>query len=230
MVDLGNGRGTHSGAGEWGHAQTSAGDVSGEGAQPGGPIERPKLSSLGASRFALQVTLTQATRDKLRRAQELLGHQVASGDLAQVLDRALDSLIEKLERRKFTKTDRPARMPKPGAATRRRVNGGRHIPARVRKAVCERDQGQCTFVSESGHRCEARKMLEFDHIQELARGGEATVANIRLRCRAHNQYTAEQTYGAGFVEGKRERSRARAKALRGEHRQDSGQSHAGPQP
>jgi membrane protein involved in colicin uptake len=35
------------------------------------------------------------------------------------------------------------------------------------------------------------------------RGGEATVSNIRLLCRAHNQYEAERTFGAGFMSDKR---------------------------
>ena len=73
----------------------------------------------------------------------------------------------------------------------------------MKRAVWERDQGQCTFVSETGHRCESRKRLEFDHVVEVARGGEATVEGIRLRCRAHNQYTAERTFGAEFMRHKR---------------------------
>jgi len=80
----------------------------------------------------------------------------------------------------------------------------------VKRAVWVRDGGQCTFVSDKGHRCEARSSLEWDHIQEFARGGEATVEGIRLRCRAHNQYTAEQTFGAGFMQAKRDQARARA--------------------
>jgi hypothetical protein len=63
-------------------------------------------------------------------------------------------------------------------------------------------------VSESGHRCEARRGLEFDHVTEYARGGEATVDGIRLRCRGHNQYTAERTFGAGFMRHKREAAAA----------------------
>jgi len=77
--------------------------------------------------------------------------------------------------------------------------------------VCQRDKCQCTYVSESGRRCEVIGDLEFDHEMEFARGGEATVDNIRLRCRAHNQHTAERTYGAGFMERKRaEAAEARA--------------------
>ncbi|HET9325202.1 MAG TPA: hypothetical protein VFQ05_00355 [Candidatus Eisenbacteria bacterium] len=45
--------------------------------------------------------------------------------------------------------------------------------------------------------------LEFDHIQEVARGGRATVLGIRLLCRAHNQFMAERTFGSEFMEKKR---------------------------
>ena len=34
---------------------------------------------------------------------------------------------------------------------------------------------------------------------EVARGGSAAVSNLRLRCRAHNQYGAERTFGAEFM-------------------------------
>ncbi len=77
----------------------------------------------------------------------------------------------------------------------------------MKRAVWARDGGQCTFVSEVGHRCQARKLIEFDHVEPVARGGTATVAGIRLRCRAHNQYGAEREFGAGFMRGKREAAR-----------------------
>jgi hypothetical protein len=56
-------------------------------------------------------------------------------------------------------------------------------------------------------------MLELDHIVEVARGGQSTVSNVRLLCKAHNQYRAEQTYGSGFMKQRRQEARgARAKA------------------
>src|SRR6266436_6063033 len=81
----------------------------------------------------------------------------------------------------------------------------------------ERFMLQFTFVSESGHRCAARKFLEFDHIQELARGGRATVAGIRLRCRGHNQYGAERTFGVDFMRHKREMARREVAVRRREN-------------
>jgi hypothetical protein len=159
--------------------------------------ERPRVKPLAPQRFAVQFTMGQGAHDKLRHVQELLGHQVPSGDLAQVFELALDALIPQLEGRKFAATAKPRRSHRRSEANRR------HIPARVRRAVWERDGGQCTFVSESGHRCEARKPLEFDHVQEVARGDEASVTGIRLRCRAHNQYGAECTFGSEFMRHKR---------------------------
>ncbi|MBI5711300.1 MAG: hypothetical protein HZC42_13530, partial [Candidatus Eisenbacteria bacterium] len=77
--------------------------------------------------------------------------------------------------------------------------------------------GQCTFVSDNGRRCPARTLLEFDHVEEVARGGRATVAGVRLRCRAHNQYGAECTFGADFMRHKREAARRTAET----HRQET---------
>jgi len=141
--------------------------------------------------------MTQCAHDKLRYAQDLLGHQVPSGDIAAVVERALDVLVEQLEKRRFAATDQP------NCGTRRGTASPRHVPADVKRTVWERDEARCTFVSETGRRCEARSRLEFDHVLEVARGGEATVDGIRLRCRAHNQYTAECTFGTEFMRHKR---------------------------
>jgi hypothetical protein len=176
------------------------------------PAPRRKLAALAPQRFALQLTIGQSTYDKLQYAQGLLGHQLAPGDLAAVLDRALDALIGHLERRKFAATAQP--RPRP----RRATPGKRHIPAEVRRAVWARDGGQCTFVSTTGRRCPARSRLEFDHLDEVARGGQATVANVRLRCRSHNQFAAECTFGTAFMSHKRQEAQraAAARAAAGE--------------
>jgi len=160
------------------------------------PIPTPpaRTTPLSPGRFALQLTMSAETRDKLRRAEDLLGRAVAPGDLAAVLDRALDALIEKLERRLLFLD---------GSARRRPTMSPRHVPADMRRAVRARDGDQCTYVSDDGMRCEERRALEVDHIVPVARGGESSVANLRLRCRAHNQLEAEQLFGAGFMQEKR---------------------------
>ena len=66
-----------------------------------------------------------------------------------------------------------------------------------------RDRGRCTFVGDGGKRCDSRERLEYDHVHPVARGGRTTVENLRLRCRAHDQFEAERVYGAGFMREKR---------------------------
>jgi len=170
---------------------------------------RPIVKPLAPQRYAVQFTMSQEGRDKLRYAQELLGHGVASEDIAQVFERALDALIPQLEKRKFAATSRP----RPRSSEAPSNDNARQIPARVRREVWKRDKGQCTFVSESGHRCAERKGLQFDHDLEVARGGEASASNVRLLCHAHNRLEAERTFGPEFMRHKRiAASEARAEA------------------
>jgi len=156
----------------------------------------PRVTPLSPKRFALQVTLSQSAYDKLRKAQALLSHQIPRGDIALVLEKALELAIAQLEKQRFATTRKPRKAS-------HRASHPRTIPAHVRRAVRERDGEQCTFVSSDGRRCTERSFLEFDHALEVARGGKATVEGIRLRCRAHNQYTAERTFGAEFMKRKR---------------------------
>jgi hypothetical protein len=67
----------------------------------------------------------------------------------------------------------------------------------VKREVWERDGGRCTFVASDGRRCNCRWKLEFDHIDETK---PPTADNIRLRCRSHNIFHAEQTYGRAYMD------------------------------
>jgi 5-methylcytosine-specific restriction endonuclease McrA len=164
-----------------------------------------KAAPLAPERYALQVTIGRKAHEALQYAQTLLGHKVPSGDLAAVLERLIQLGVRQLERKKFGATSRPRRS-RPHASA-----NPRHIPAEVKRAVWERDGGQCTYVATNSHRCPPRTRLEFDHIEEVARGGQATVENVRLRCRAHNQFSAERAFGSDFMRRKREEARVAAK-------------------
>ncbi len=183
-----------------GRVHVSAGQLS------AGRVEAPspsQIAPLAPERFALKLTIGQEAHDELRYVQSLLGLS-ASADLPEVISRAIHELVIKLEKQKFAATNRP----RTGAS--RSSTNPRFVPAPVKRAVVERDGGQCTFVSEAGRRCSSCDKLEFDHIVEVARGGEASIANLRLRCRAHNQYAAEQSFGTEFMKNKRQQARLRA--------------------
>jgi len=170
-----------------------------------------RVAPLSAEAYAVQFTQSREDHELFRYLQDLLGHQVPRGDIAKVYALAVRELVDRMERKRFGKCTDPR-------TGRRRSNPyARYIPNEVKRAVWQRDGGQCTYESESGRRCEARGDVEFDHVVECARGGQPTVENLRLRCRGHNQHTAEQTYGAGFMKQKREEAanaRAAARAAK----------------
>ncbi len=176
-----------------------------------GPSLRPEVRSEGLDHprsepapaakpyFLLKVALGEGTHAKLERAQVLLAHRVRVGEVAEVLDRALDALLTTLERRRGSADPVRAREPMERA---NRTNG-RGIPLAIRREVWARDRGRCTFTSPTGHKCSTERGLEFDHVLPVARGGESTAENLRLRCRGHNQLEAERQFGRKFMESKR---------------------------
>lgn len=213
--------------------------------------DRGTTTPLSPGRYRVQFTADAATHAKLREAQDLLRREIPDGDVAAIMDRALDRLLEILRRR----TARRARSAR-AAGRRVRVSGraltgmdnraggrdaiveaqapvtvatrmaaptapatlaaaptttpaspptapsptpaipSRHIPAAVRRAVWARDRGRCAFVGRSGRRCGERAFLEFHHVTPFAAGGGATVANLRLLCRAHNALESARWFGA----------------------------------
>ena len=160
------------------------------------PAPRVVMEPLAPERYKLQVTMSRSTRDKLRRAQDLMRHVVPSGDVAAILDRALDLLLTDLERRKLAQVTRPRNCRTAAARSR-------HVPAHVRREVWRRAEGRCAFSGPQG-RCAERSLLEFHHVRPFEAGGDATVDNIALRCRAHNQYEAHLFIGEPYrvVEGR----------------------------
>jgi hypothetical protein len=152
------------------------------------PADRGVVAVLAPELYKVQFTASAEIHEKLRRAQDLLRHQIPNGDLAAVFDRALSVLLEQLLKSKVGATDRPG-------SSRGIAPGSRHIPAAVRRAAWARDRGRCAFVSSTGRRCGERGRLEFHHVWPHGDGGVPTIDNIELRCRAHNKYESDQYFG-----------------------------------
>jgi hypothetical protein len=150
---------------------------------------RPSVvAPLSCARYEVRFTASAATREKLDLAQDLLRHSVPDGDIAEIIDRALTLLVEDATRKKFA----VVRRPRNSAAT----SSDARVPgAEVKRRVYLRDAGRCAFVGGNGRRCNSRALLEFHHLRPYADGGEATVENIQLRCRAHNRHEAQAYFG-----------------------------------
>jgi hypothetical protein len=77
--------------------------------------------------------------------------------------------------------------------------GRSHIPRETLHQLVARDGVCCSYVSDGGVRCTARAFLEIDHRQPWARFGSDALGNLRFLCRAHNQLSAEETFGKSQV-------------------------------
>ena len=151
-----------------------------------------RIAPLAPERYRIQLTVSRETHDKFRRAQALLRHAVPSGDAAEIFDRAITLLVEE--------SRAPALRRDLAAA---RVETGRRALAPHSRPLCAERSGGATpaaarsLVAEG--RCRETAFLEFHHVEPYAAGGAATVANIQLRCRAHNAYEAGLFFGDGVV-------------------------------
>ncbi len=187
------------------------------------PDEAPPAAQLALMRYRVQFTADQSYVDLLEQARDLLEHQIPDRDLAAVQRFAIEALVEALMHRKYGGIDAGARRGSrlsenaraestkartPSEVTPSEVtpsvnspsSSGRHLPTALRRSVAERDGGRCTYVDSRGGRCRETARLEFHHEHAHARGGATSVANIMLRCRAHNDLAAEHDFGRLFMQ------------------------------
>ena len=170
-------------------------------------VHRPVIEPTARARYRIQFTVGQETHDKLRRLQALLRREIPDGDAGEIVTRALDLLLDNVERTKLASVAQPRPEPpaehQPRTAIRFETDEdirtpprpSRYIPREVRRAVWRRDGGQGAFVATTGRRCSETAFLELHHVRAYAKGGPATVTNLSLRCRRHNQYEAEILFG-----------------------------------
>jgi hypothetical protein len=192
---------------------------------------------LEPERYRVQFTAGDEYVKLVEKAQALLSHSAERVPLDELQLRAMRLFVAELERKKRAATKRPGRaraaqpVAKPlpsvgdqgtsqpahaelgdlgeaaGSGSEPPRQRGRQIPASVRRAVFERDQGRCAYADGSGQRCRETHRLELHHLEPFARGGQHTLANLSLRCSAHNALAAEQDFGASLIRRTRDSSR-----------------------
>ena len=156
------------------------------------------MEVLAPDRYKVEFTASGALRQKLQTLKELMRHRVPSGDYGTLVELAVDGLIEKTKKERFNIGRKP-RNPDAPAATG--PTETRHIPAHIQRAVHERDEGRCAFVSpETGRRCDSSDWVQIDHIEGFARTHEHSVEGLRLVCAQHNRYLAEVMYGRDRID------------------------------
>ena len=155
------------------------------------PAAGPRVEPLAPARYKVQFTASAELRDKLERLRALMRSSVPDGDLAAIVEQAVTEKLQRLEARRFARTQAPRKT----LSQSRTSPATRQIPAAVKRAVYERDGGRCRYEDEQGRRCTARQGLEFHHRRPFGHGGDHSVENVSLACKCHNGYLAEVDYG-----------------------------------
>ena len=108
-----------------GHEPTGCTAATGP-AAPAPERTRGRVAPLSAESYKIQFTAGCALHQKLRQAQELLGHQVPGGDLATVFERSLDALLPQLLKQRFAQVATPRKSPKEPADAKAEAQGDEH--------------------------------------------------------------------------------------------------------
>jgi hypothetical protein len=156
------------------------------------PMKPAVVEPLAPARYKVAFTANAELHDKLKRLQALM----SSSDLAAIIEEAVTEKLERLEAKRFGKTKAPRKSLEETDTS----PSSRHIPAAVKRAVHERDRGQCAYIAPNGRRCTERTRLQFHHRKPFGIGGDHSVENIQLTCRTHNGYFADRDYGKKLMD------------------------------
>lgn len=141
-----------------------------------------RIKPSAPDRVSFSFTGPAALREKIELARDRLRHKYPEGKLEDVLMEAVSVLLSVVERAGKRAAERPLEGTALMAA----------IPQWVRDKVWERDGGRCTWPLGDGSLCGSTAWPELDHIVPRALGGTNEPSNIRILCRAHNQFSARE--------------------------------------
>jgi 5-methylcytosine-specific restriction endonuclease McrA len=165
--------------------------------------ERPAgtIKPINAEQHVLRITVSAEFKADLDALRDELSHKLPGATLEQLLHECVRERLRVCRTRRRGTGKKSTSKPPP--------KDSRYFPVAVADAVWKRDEGKCSYVGPTGHRCNSTYLVQVHHIHPHEMGGPPTVENLTLRCSAHNLLAARQDYGAEHVERAIARSRAR---------------------
>ena len=133
---------------------------------------RAVAEPLTADLRRLHVTVSRRFMEKLAAARAALSHSHPGASEGEILEAALDLLLERHAKRKGL-VEKPRLAPPPAKPD--------HVSARVKRAVWQRDGGRCQWAVDGGGVCGSTHQVELDHVPR-GRGGPTTIENTRCLC------------------------------------------------
>lgn len=146
-------------------------------------------------RTVIQFCARENVMAKIENVRALASHRLPmNAPLEQVIEFLADYFVQR-EDPKARHERREARETNAKPHTPPKTSAARAIPARVRDEVFVRDDCRCTYVGPDGKCCGSTHVVQIDHVMPVARGGSASIDNLRLLCARHNRLEAERLMG-----------------------------------
>jgi len=190
------------------------------GLSPQKPLPKEKTRIITETHVQVTLNISNEVVVKLERLKSLLSHKNSNMTQSELIEELADMALQKLSpTAKFNNKAKSAEIEATKSAdkvTPNKSQDSKHasLPSKrsVIREVWIRDQERCSYVDpKTQKRCESQYKLELDHIHPKALGGPETKDNLRLLCKAHNQWAAIQIFGhkkmekylnRGFVKSK----------------------------
>ena len=137
---------------------------------------KSRIKRVSATDWELTVTITNELKTSFDKIRELKSHSIQN----------FEDLLTIMATQTLKNLEPKPSVRKPTAITTARVatpTQKRHL---LHQANC-----QCEYINpKTQQRCQATHYLEADHIIPAAKNGKTELKNLRILCRAHNQWRA----------------------------------------
>ena len=154
----------------------------------------PALEPLSPGRYRLQLMLTTDQKHKLDEARDLMSHANPTGDLATVLERALDELISRLEKRRFGRTDHPtAKLRSPHTHTASHDQNETTAMAHGRATSEETSQRRATSSDTANEETSGDETTHEEAAREKATSAETSSAETSSRETSSRETSSRET-------------------------------------
>lgn len=141
-----------------------------------------------------EALLNQENQKLLQEFKELFAHELSDASALSVLQLLLKKTLNGKKKKLGLVSAEKNNARLPSAAKVAPLRSA--ISIHVKRTVWRRAQGCCEYVdSKSKQRCSSKYALQTDHVKPLALGGDNSLQNLALLCRAHNSRRAVKTFG-----------------------------------
>lgn len=155
------------------------------------------------------LTMPNSVHARMTRLQELWAHVDRTMDPIDIIDRAFEIALDKVDPLRRKPKPTKDKLRKATATTQSFADSAKHrvsgqlagkratyYKKELDRELWQRAGGQCEWVDpSSGKRCDCSFGVQREHVIPVALGGSNDLSNLQLLCSTHNLLRARQVFG-----------------------------------